>query len=85
MFHRQLERHGTIARNAGRARDLCGVGHVKHQRRHALVGVLERAARRRVNLLRAASKRFIDNRAADAAVGAGDQNTLVRDVHSVLL
>jgi hypothetical protein len=67
------------------ARDLCAVGHVKHQRRHALVGVPERAARPCVNLLRAASKRLIDKRAADAAVGAGDQNTLVRDVHGGLL
>jgi hypothetical protein len=47
--------------------------------------VLERAARSRVNLLRATSKRLIDKRAADAAVGAGDQDTLVRDVHSLLL
>jgi hypothetical protein len=80
-----VDEHVEVFDRAGRARDLCGVGDVEHQRRHALVGALERAARRRVNLLRAASKRLIDKRAADAAVGAGDQNTLVRDVHSVVL
>jgi hypothetical protein len=43
--------------------------------------VLHGAAHPRIYLLRSASKRFVYKRLADAAVGTGDQNCLVRNVH----
>jgi hypothetical protein len=66
--------------------DLCGVSHVQRQRRHAFVGNLQcRAARSGIYALCSAADRFVDECAADAAIGPGDQNGLVRDGHVGLL
>src|SRR5262249_9210722 len=65
--------------------DLRNTGHVQCQGRHAFVGVLQCAAGARVYPLRPPSKRLIDERPTDAAVGAGDQDCLLLKVHTVLL
>src|SRR5215472_2012107 len=65
--------------------DLRSVGHVQGHGCHAFVGDLQWAASTRVNPLCPASKRFIHQRPPDAAAGAGDQDCLVLNVHTVLL
>src|SRR5207253_7183026 len=52
--------------------DLGSVGHVQRKRRHAFVSVLKSAARSRIYLVRAASKRLIEKRPADAAIRTRD-------------
>ena len=69
----------------GRPLDLESVGYVQRQGRHAFVGVLKCASRSCIDPLRAPSKRLIHECPAYTAVGPGDQDYLVRDVHTVLL
>ncbi|WP_291705387.1 hypothetical protein [Bradyrhizobium sp.] len=70
---------------AGCARNLSRIGDIKHQRRHTLVGMLELAARSRLNLACSTPNRVINERPPDAVVSASDQNTLICDIHSGLL
>src|SRR5215831_18359137 len=70
---------------ARRLLDLRNVGHVERDGRDAFVRVLDCPARCRIYSRRASPECLIDERLADAAVGAGDQNGLIRDVHVVLL
>src|SRR5262249_7106540 len=52
--------------------------------RHALVGVWHGAACSRIDPLRPPSERLTDERPTDAAVGAGDQERLSCNLHTVL-
>ena len=79
VVHEKIE----AADLAGRPLDLHHVGHVQRQGRHAIVGDLERSARSRVDPLRTPVERLTDKGTADAAVGAGDQDCLVRHIHAV--
>jgi hypothetical protein len=69
----------------GRPLDLRSAGHVQRQGRHALVGVFESAARSRIDPLRPPSQCLIDERPADASVGAGNHDCLTCNVHTPLL
>src|SRR5260370_1545512 len=61
------------------------VGAVQPQGRHTFVGVLQRAACSRIYPLRPTSERFIDERPADTATGAGDQDCLICNAHIIPL
>src|SRR5438445_4556643 len=64
--------------------NLRSVGYVQREGRHAAVSVLQFAASStRVNPLRSASECLGDERSSDAAIGAGDQDCLVLNVHTV--
>src|ERR1022692_3879137 len=65
--------------------DLLSAGHIERQWAYTLIGDCECAACSRIDPLRSATKRLIDERPADTAAGAGDQNCLIFDVHTVLL
>ncbi len=66
--------------------DLRHIGDVQGQRRHAFIGDLQRRpAGSGVDALGATRERLLDKSAADAAIGAGDQDGLVGDVHVILL
>src|SRR6266478_3175731 len=65
--------------------DLRKVRHVQRQWRHTFVRVLQCTARPRIYPLCTPSKRLIDEGPTDASVRAGDQDSLVFDVHNVLL
>ena len=65
--------------------DLRRVGHVERQRRHAVIGDIEWPTASGKHSLRSSSNGFVDQRAADAAVRAGDQDCLVRNVDPVVI
>ena len=65
--------------------DLLCVGHVEHQRRYAFVGDVERSASSCVHPLCSALQGFLDECTADAAIGAGNQDCFLCDVHDDLL
>src|SRR5260370_23721306 len=69
----------------GCALDLRSVGDVERQGRHAVVDDWHGAARSRIYPLRPSSQCLIDERLTDAAVGAGDQDCLIRNSHTALL
>src|SRR5262249_42243140 len=64
------------------ALNLRNVCHVKHQRRHSLAGMLQCATSTCVNPLCPPSHRLIDECSTDPAVGACDQDRLIRDIHN---
>src|SRR5580658_1895392 len=70
---------------AGRPLDLLNAGDIERQRGYAFIGESECAACSCIDPLRSSPERLIDERPADTAVGARDQNCLVFDVHTVLL
>src|SRR5216684_161503 len=63
--------------------DLQNVGYVQCQRRYSFIGNLQRATSTCINPLRSSSKCLMDECAADAAVGTGNQDRLIRDVHNL--
>jgi len=65
--------------------DLLSVGHVEHQRRYTLVGDVERSASSCVHPLCSAPEGFLDECTADAAIGTGNQDCILCDVHDDLL
>ena len=73
------ERHVAGARR-GRG-DLVGLGHVEPDRLDAGQGDGRRVARTGVDLARAAGQQRAREREADAAVGAGDEDDGVVDLH----
>src|ERR1700689_5449842 len=69
----------------GRHLDLLNAGHIERQWGYPFIGDRECAACSRIDPLRSAPKRLIDERPADSPVGAGDQDCLLCNVHTVLL
>jgi hypothetical protein len=69
----------------GRPPNLGGVGHVEDQGRHPCVDERQFASRAGVDARGAPAQGLVHQRAADAAIGPGDQDRLVLDRHGVLL
>jgi hypothetical protein len=61
--------------------DLLHAGHIKRQWGLTFIGDCECAACSRIDPLRSAPQRLIDERLTDASVGASDQDCFLRDVH----